>query len=260
MMTIARLRKRKKYGGGNHAYLEKVMADLAKTVKETSAELKRSEVSFKIQMKRSDADFKIRMEKSDADFKKSMEEFEKKQEQSNEEFKKRQEESKKRAKESREKFDRELAENKKDWNKRMGEIHNRLGDIAEFTFVPEAILEKFKEMGYEFDNYYRRHRIFDKDGYARAEYDIVLCNGDTVVLIEIKIVFRQEHIDRFIQQMSVATDEKYKGKKIIGAIAGLEITNEVKNYALARGLYVIEQAGEDIKIDTLGGKFKPKIW
>ncbi|MDR3356897.1 MAG: hypothetical protein LBO04_06885 [Spirochaetaceae bacterium] len=166
--------------------------------------------------------------------------------------------------ESHESFRKEMrdarAESDKQWNNKMGEIYNRLGGLADYTFVPEALLEKFKELDYAFDNYCRRERVIGADGCARAEYDVVLRNGDTVALVEIKPAFKYEYIDRFIQQTSVATNEKYKGKKIIAAIAALELPKEVKNYALDKGLYVIEQAGEDIKIDTQDGKFKPRIW
>ncbi|GHV84231.1 hypothetical protein AGMMS50212_15710 [Spirochaetia bacterium] len=49
-------------------------------------------------------------------------------------------------------------------------------------------------------------------------------------------------------------------KKIIGAIADSVITESVKNYALNQGIYVIEQTGETIKIETQNNKFKPKKW
>jgi hypothetical protein len=241
MMTITKLRRLKRRGGA-YAYLAMVMAELAKSQKKSKAEWRKSDEAFR-----------KRMEESNAAFQKSMEDFKKKSEESDAAFQKRMEDINKKGEEA----DANL---KKDWDKKMGEVYNRLGDIAEYTFVPEAILEKFKDMCYEFDNYYRRQRIFDKDGKVKAEYDIVLCDGDTVVIIEIKIVFRQEQVDKFMRKLSEAANEKYKGKKIIGAVAGIEIASEVKNYALARGLYVIEQAGEDIKIDTLDGKFKPKIW
>jgi tetratricopeptide (TPR) repeat protein len=277
MMTITKLRRLKRHGDV-YSYLAMVMAELAKSQKKSKAEWRRSDEAFRKRMEESDATFRKNIEKteaewrkSDAAFKISMEVLRKEQKEADEAFRKSMEDFKKKSEESDAAFQKRMedinkkgeeadAKLKKDWDKKMGEVYNRLGDIAEYTFVPEAILEKFKDMGYEFDNYYRRQRIFDRDGKVRAEYDIVLCDGDTVVIVEIKIVFRQEQVDKFMRKLSEAANEKYKGKKIIGAVAGIEIASEVKNYALARGIYVIEQAGEDIKIDTLDGKFKPRIW
>jgi hypothetical protein len=220
-MTVVSAIKRRKKSSASFAYVDRVMNGLARSIKESNE-------AFRKEMKESQEAFSKEM------------------------------------KESNEAFRREIRasrdESEKEWNKKMGDIYNRLGDLAEYTFVPEAILEKFKELGYEFDNYCRRERVIGADGCAKAEYDVVLRNGEAVALVEIKTTLKYEYIDRFIQQISVATNEKYKGKRIIGAVAALEITKEVKNYAMRKGLYVIEQAGRDIKIDTKDGKFKPKIW
>jgi hypothetical protein len=286
-MMVGMLKKRKKSSNVSFAYVDKVMNGLARSIKESSKELKtsmeESNEAFRKRMEKSNEEFKKRTEESNEAFRIRTEEaneaFRKRMEKSNEESRKRTEETdeafRRRTEEANETFRKEIRESldesdkrfnermlksEKEWNKKMGEIYNRLGDIAEYTFVPEAILEKFQDLNYEFDNYCRRERVIGKDGCARAEYDVVLRNGDTVALIEIKSTFKYEYIDRFIQQISVATNEKYKGKKIIGAIAALELPKEVKNYALSKGLYVIEQAGRDIKIDTLDGKFRPKIW
>jgi hypothetical protein len=260
-MTILKLRGRKKYTGGSFAYIDKVMDRLARSIEKTNEEFARKEresnEAFRKEMAATTEEFARKERESNEAFKKG-------QEESNEAFKKSQKEAneafRKEMKESLAASDMEFEKYKKDWNKKMGDIYNRLGDLAEYTFVPEAILEKFKELDYEFDNYFRRQRIIDKDGYARAEYDVVLCNGDVVALVEIKSTFKYEYVDQFIKQIGVAVNEKYIGKQIIGAIAALEMSKEVKAYALSKGLYVIEQTGEDIRIDTQDGKFKPMIW
>jgi hypothetical protein len=52
----------------------------------------------------------------------------------------------------------------------------------------------------------------------------------------------------------------FHDKKIIGAVAGAVIPGNVKAYALKHGLYVIEQTGDTIRIETQDNKFKPKQW
>jgi hypothetical protein len=294
MLLAKRVKKRKKYAGGSLAHvdrviekftqgMEKAYAAFVKSERESNEAFKKSERESNKAFKKSELESNEAFKKSELEsneaFKKSEREsneaFKKSEQEANEAFRKKMEEIteafKKSELEANEAFrkeihaslaasDKRLEEDKKDWNKKMGEIYNRLGVLAEWTFVPEAVLEKFQKQNYNFDNYCRRECIFGKDGRVRAEYDIVLRNGDTVAIVEIKLVFKNEYIDHFIDQLSVATDEKYKGKKIIAAIAALEIPKEVKKYAMSKGLYVIEQTGEEIRIETLDGKFQPRIW
>jgi Holliday junction resolvase-like predicted endonuclease len=272
MILRKKTKKRKQYAGGGFPYVERVMDRFARSMEKSNLAFRKEMLEVNDAFKKSEQEANLAFRKemlevNDA-FKKSEQEanlaFRKEMLEVNDAFKKSEQEAnlafRKEIRDALAASNEQLAEYKKEWNKKMGEIYNRLGDLAEYTFVPEAILEKFQGLNYSFDDYCRRERILGKDGCARAEYDIVLCNGDIVALVEIKTAFKNEYTDRFIDQISVAANEKYKDKKIIAAIAALEMPKEVKKYAMSQGLYVIEQTGEDIKIETQDGNFKPRIW
>ena len=224
-MTVTSAVKRRKKSGASFAYVDRVMNGLARSIKESNEDFAKKErdanEAFRKEMRTSHEEFARTEREAREAFSKEMRES---QEAFQEAFSKEMRESQEAfqeafRKEIRASFDesdkryntmREKSE--KEWNIKMGDIYNRLGDLAEYTFVPEAILEKFKELNYEFDNYCRRERVIGKDGCAKAEYDGVLRNGDTVALVEVKSTLKYEYVDRFIQQISVATNEMYRGK------------------------------------------------
>jgi hypothetical protein len=47
-------------------------------------------------------------------------------------------------------------------------------------------------------------------------------------------------------------------RSFLGAIAGVVVTEEARNYALDQGLYLIEPSGESFNITPPNGK--PKEW
>ena len=48
-------------------------------------------------------------------------------------------------------------------------------------------------------------------------------------------------------------------KKVIGAVAGIVIDESADKYAYRKGLFVIGQTGETVKILN-DEKFEPKVW
>jgi hypothetical protein len=54
-------------------------------------------------------------------------------------------------------------------------------------------------------------------------------------------------------------DDHGDQRKLMGAVAGAVISEGVKPYALKNGFYVIEQAGDTVKIDV-PEDFKPRKW
>lgn len=63
-----------------------------------------------------------------------------------------------------------------------------------------------------------------------------------------------EHIGNFRQQFHA-----YANLKVVGAVAGLEIDAETKQFAYDHRLFVIVADGETVKI-TNSADFQPKLW
>ena len=66
-----------------------------------------------------------------------------------------------------------------------------------------------------------------------------------------------KHILR-LEKMRKYADLHGDKRTFLGAVAGIVVTDELKNYALSQGLYFIEYAGETFYITA--PKDKPKEW
>jgi hypothetical protein len=177
-----------------------------------------------------------------------------------EERKANEESAKVRAKEREKAWAKQEALNK-ELNKKFSDLGITMGDVTEYTFNPDIVMQQFNELGYKLKGSARNYKIKDTNRQIIAEIDIFLQNGDSVIFIEIKTKLQEKHIDEHIERIkNVQQSNIFKGKKIIGAVAGAVIPDNVKAYALKQGLYVIEQTGDTIRIETQDNKFKPKQW
>jgi hypothetical protein len=81
------------------------------------------------------------------------------------------------------------------------------------------------------------------------------------MLIEVKTKLTIERIDYHINRIEKM--RKYanlRGDKrvFLGAVAGIVVPDEVREYALNKGFYLIEPSGENFNITPPNGK--PKEW
>jgi len=155
-------------------------------------------------------------------------------------------------------------------DKKMKEVFSKLGDLGllQGNIVEENICRSipriFKEEGKEFKEI---HQNVTPDYHIRkelgnAEYDIVAVNGTEVLVTEVKSQVRKDDIEKFVNKSLpefTTFFPEYEGYKIFGAIGGALITPHVERYALAQGLYVIIQNGEDLSL-VRSAQFVPKVF
>ena len=81
------------------------------------------------------------------------------------------------------------------------------------------------------------------------------------MLVEIKtnlsISYINNHINR-LEKMREFADLHNDKRTFLGAVAGVVVPSEVKQYALENGLYMIEPSGENFNITPPHDK--PKEW
>ena len=146
--------------------------------------------------------------------------------------------------------------------KQMGGLHNSFGEMAEHLVAP-GIVERFNNLGYHFDGIADRgFKILDDKGNLKAELDILLENGDYIVVVEVKADVREKDIGHHVNRLEILRQYRNKHndhRKIRGAIAGAIFYPNMKEKALENGFYVLEQAGDTLKMDIPEG-FKPKEW
>jgi len=156
----------------------------------------------------------------------------------------------------KEKTDREM----KEYNKRFGEFTRRFGEVVEYMIAPNLV-EKFRELGYEFLKCNSGTRVKDFINNIHFEIDVMLENGEKALMVEVKTKLTTEnvkdHIER-IEKMRKYADLHGDKRSFLGAVASVVMDSNVKEYSLKQGLFVIEPSGESFNI-TLPNN-APKEW
>jgi hypothetical protein len=167
--------------------------------------------------------------------------------------------------ESQRETDRQMKETAlqmKETDRRVGEMTNRFGEMVEYMIVPNLV-EKFRELGFEFEKTHRDTEIKDYKHHIFTEIDAFLENGDKVMIVEIKNKLKTGDIDDHIERMGKLrqyADLHDDSRKYLGAIAGVVISGSEKTYALKNGFYVVEPSGDTFKITKPEGKYQPREW
>jgi actin-related protein len=157
--------------------------------------------------------------------------------------------------------ERLMRESSEKLNRKMGELGNKLGSVVEHMIIPD-IEKKFNDMGYTFENVSTNLKMKDPSGITYAEVDIVLENGEYVLLIEVKTDLKIEHIKEHVRRMDTirSRGRKWPDKKLLGAVSAAIVEDNVREYAKKNGFFVISQAGETMRVDKPEGEFSVKEW
>ena len=144
--------------------------------------------------------------------------------------------------------------------KQMGYLNNRFGELAEHLVAPR-IHARFNELGYFFGEMAARGaKITGEDGKTKAEIDILLQNGETIMAVEVKVKPAVKDVEHHIKRLEILRDyyrKKNDNRKIQGAIAGAIFGSAEKEAVIEAGLFVIEQSGDTMKIEVPDG-FVPR--
>jgi len=177
-----------------------------------------------------------------------------------EELTRKQEKTDRQWKESLKETDRQMKKSKADFNRRLGKYVNLFGEFTESMIAP-GLRKKFKEMGIDFEETSRDTVIHDAAHNIHLEIDVFLKNGDKAMLVEVKTRLTIERVNKHIERlekMRKYADLRGDKRAFLGAVAGVVVPEDARNYALDQGLYVIEPSGETFNITVPNGK--PKEW
>jgi hypothetical protein len=146
-------------------------------------------------------------------------------------------------------------------SRNISKLGDRFGDLVEHLVAPN-LLEKFNALGFNFGRAGPNVVYKDSRGGIIAEVDIMLENGDTALAVEVKAKLTSSDVREHIKRMETLrryADEHEDKRRFVGAVAGAIIPPGVKPFAIKNGFYVVEQAGDTVKIDVPEG-FVPKKW
>jgi hypothetical protein len=95
------------------------------------------------------------------------------------------------------------------------------------------------------------HLIVGAKG-KQTEFDLVLVNGNSVALIEVKNRARLTSLDQLEKQLKLyrAAFPEHASYKLYGGIAGLSVPEETIEEAHKRGMFVLKQKGDVFAVDA----------
>ena len=94
-------------------------------------------------------------------------------------------------------------------------------------------------------------RLEKRTRQLQGEYDIVLYNGEYMVVIEVKYKLHPDDVEDFLNRKLPAFKPlfpEYTDQKIIGAVAGMSVPADSYETAEKNGLLVLTQSGENISV------------
>ena len=202
--------------------------------------------SFKRERAESDARFEKRSAEFDA-------KFEKRSAESDAKFEKRSAESDAKFEKRSAEFDREMAASRADYDRRqknmekiIGAWSNNHGEFAEEYFFNSFEAGKRDFFGEKFDSIKKNLKGIENDD----EYDIVIINGKSVCIVEIKFKAHHDHIPKVIGKAQTFRENfpNFAGHRVYLAIASLNFTSDVEEDFKNNGIAVIKQSGDTVVI------------
>ncbi|MDR3312701.1 MAG: hypothetical protein LBS64_06185, partial [Spirochaetaceae bacterium] len=138
---------------------------------------------------------------------------------------------------------------------------NDIGDFAEGLLTSD-LLKKFLEYKLDFDDALWNVEINER-GTKRpiTEVDWLLLNGTIALIGEAKTNLTVGDVDKHITRMKKLAGTQNNllgGKKLYGAVAGIKMTRTTRDYAKKRGFFVLEPAGDSVKVEAPVGE--PAVW
>jgi hypothetical protein len=144
-----------------------------------------------------------------------------------------------------------LTESTKRMGLHLGGIANNQGSVAEEFFF-NSLLEHPQIGPFKFSKVMSNHLVGSKG--KQTEFDLVLINGNCVVVVEVKYKLHVSHIDNLSKQLKAfkKLSPEFKGYEVYGALAGFSVPQEVIAAAAEQGYMVLKRKGQQITSHTQG--------
>lgn len=140
----------------------------------------------------------------------------------------------------------------------VGRLGNRLGEFVEEAVRPAAV-KLFQQCGIEVHEVQQNISV-KRDGEG-LEIDLLVVNDKDTVAIECKSHLSIDDVNEHLERLDKIKRliPRYKENRVLGAVAGMVIPENVATYAIRKGLYVIAQNGEHLELSN-SSAFIPKAW
>ncbi len=131
----------------------------------------------------------------------------------------------------------------------LGNITANQGDVAEEFFF-NSLVKDMRLGSIRFEDVMKNSS--KQRGKIQEEYDLILTNGDSLAIIEVKYKVHQNDLAKLDRKMQNFKKlfPIYQNFKQYGAIASFHINDDAKREALERGYFVLQRQGELIHAES----------
>ncbi len=104
-------------------------------------------------------------------------------------------------------------------------------------------------------------RTLTRRGGESYEVDIMAVNGEEIVVVEVKTTLRPEDVGRFRYKLGRFKEwwPEYRDRKVFGAMAWLQASDDVALHAERQGFFVIRATGDSASIVN-AKDFEPRVF
>ncbi len=174
-------------------------------------------------------------------------------------------ESERKSQESHERFLQEMRESQAAWDRRIEQTNKKINHLSdESDYFAENMVEPylwvlFERRGIFLKDISLRRRSW-RDG-AEMYVDLMAANDEYAVVVEVKTRLKQEDVDAHLERLALLKRAfpVYQEKQVLGAVAGMEVADNVAKYAYRHGLFVLAQSGEAMELLN-DDAFEPRAW
>jgi hypothetical protein len=143
-------------------------------------------------------------------------------------------------------------------NRAVNALTTRWGRFVE-ELVRPAVVRMFRAKGINVTRTFLRMR--SEAGNMPMEIDVFGVNGMSAIAVECKSRLSSDDVDEMCERLGNLKQAfpEYRDYRIFGAVAGIEVDDNVGRYAYQKGLYVIKPSGETVEIVN-DEKFRAISW
>jgi len=125
------------------------------------------------------------------------------------------------------------------------------------ALVKLGVARLFRDRGIPVSQTLRR--LESRRGGEEMEIDLLLVDGDAIVVVEVKSTLRVEDVRDLLDDLATFADffPQYRGYRLYGAVAALAMEEEADRYAYRQGLFVLTLGREGLVTLLNDEKFRP---
>jgi len=156
-------------------------------------------------------------------------------------------------KESEERYYQKLDESRKDFDRRMKKFEETMGSWSNNHgfFAEEYFFNSFEKGKQNFfgEDFYEIKKNL-KGAETNDEFDIVLVNGKSIGLVEVKFKAHERDIPRIVKKARNfrINFPKYKNHKIFLGLATMAFYPELEQDCIDEGIAIVKQTGDTVII------------